>query len=155
MVITNDQEFNRYSITCFDLEKTLGYANEAKKYPANSLLYEALLIAAIVSYCRPFSPNEKTQNQQASSRVKVENISALSEPELQIHSYCVKLRNKAIAHSEFMMNPTRLDHSTGTIISRPFSLLPLPFDLMEFIGLVNKLELACHNHRASYKERKD
>jgi hypothetical protein len=58
MPIATDRDFNRYSIATFDLEKALEFATEARQHPANSVIHEALLFAAIVSYSRPFSSNE-------------------------------------------------------------------------------------------------
>jgi hypothetical protein len=150
MAISSDQEFNRYSIASFDLEKALEFATEAKQHPANSFIYEALLFAAIVSYYRPFSPNEKVNNASASSLLKVEDLEALSKSEQEIHKKCKNLRNRDLAHSEFALNPTQLHPDTGVVASKPFSLLTPPFDLVAFIGLIEKLKLACQRHRAVY-----
>ena len=150
MAISNERDFNRYSIATFDLEKALEFAIEARQHPANSVVYEALLFAAIVSYSRPFSRNEKSADAPAGTGLTVAAIGALSEAERKIHDGCRTLRNKALAHSEFALNPTRLRSSTGVVISRPFSLLSPPFDLDSFIQVVAKLKLVCERDRADY-----
>lgn len=144
------QEFNRLSIAYFDWQKSLDFAKEARKHMPNTTAYEALLFAAIVCYYRPFSPNEKGANPPAASQLKIEDFSVLSQDELTLHENCKSLRNKALAHSEFALNPTKLCETTGVIASRPFSLLAQPFDLEAFIQLLSKLELACHHKRADH-----
>lgn len=144
------QEFNRYSIAVFDWQKSLVFANEARKHPPNTAVYEALLFAAIVCYYRPFSPNEKGANPPAVSHLSLGDFPALSQQEQALHENCKTLRNKALAHSEFTFNPTRLCEATGVIASKPFSLLSRPFDLEAFVHLVSKLELACHHKRADH-----
>lgn len=144
------QEFNRYSIAAFDWKKSLAFAKEAREHPTNTIVYEALLFAAIVCYYRPFSPNEKGANTPATSHVRIEDFPALSQEEEALHEISKTLRNKALAHSEFAFNPTRLSEATNVIVSKPFSLLVQPFDIETFVQLVSKLELACHHKRAKY-----
>ncbi|MBV5271191.1 MAG: hypothetical protein JZU55_16415, partial [Afipia sp.] len=76
-----------------------------------TLAHEALVFTAIVSYYRPFSPNEKNKNAQATSQLKLDDFSPLSHEELGLHEKCKELRNQALAHSEYKHNPTRLDTS--------------------------------------------
>jgi len=148
--MTTAQEFNRYSIALFDWEKSLAFATEARSHPSNSTAFEALLFAAIVCYYRPFSPNEKGANPPAASHVRIEDFPTLSGEEQALHENCKSLRNKALAHSEFTFNPTRLCETTGIIASKPFSLLSQPFDLEALVHLISKLELACHHKRADH-----
>jgi hypothetical protein len=152
VAISTSREFNRYSIALFDLTKALEFATEAKRHPANSLVHEALLLAAIVSYCRPFSGNEKAPDAPATSRLSVDAFGELGDSDREIHARCEILRNKALAHSEFEFNPTRLDTDTGLIVSRPFSLFVQTqgFDLEAFVRLIEKLKSACHTRRADY-----
>lgn len=148
--MTSAQEFNRLSIAFFDWRKSLEFANEARKHSQNTTEYEALLFAAIVCYYRPFSPNEKGANPPAASHLKIEDFAALSEEELVLHENCKTLRNKALAHSEFALNPTKLSDAMSVIVSKPFSLLSQPFNLEVFVQLLSKLERTCHNKRADH-----
>ena len=148
--ISTDQEFNRTSIAAVDFEKAIEFATAAQRYPANVVEYEALLFAALVCYVRPFSGNEKSLVSPAASRLSGAVLEALSKLERRQHDNCSVHRNKALAHSEFALNPTRLDHATGVVKSRPFSLLARPFDLPCFIVLAEKLSDLCQRDRAEY-----
>jgi hypothetical protein len=150
MPIATERDFNRYSIATFDLDKAIEFATEARLYPANSVVYEALLFAAVVSYSRPFSGNEKSADAPAAAGLTTAIVGALSGSEQKIHDTCRTLRNKALAHSEFSLNPTRLRASTGVVVSRPFSLLSPPFDLDGFIQVAAKMKLICERDRADY-----
>lgn len=152
--MATDQEFNRYSIACFDWDKALSFAAEAEKYVPNTVVFEALLFAAIVCYYRPFSPNERAKNAAAQSQLRIEDFPTLAPDEQTIHDTCKTLRNTALAHSEFNQNLTVLSPQTGVISSKPFSLLSQPFDLSVFIRLVSKLHLACHHKRANHVTEK-
>jgi hypothetical protein len=152
--MTTAQEFNRYSIAVFDWQKALAFATEARTHSPSTLAYEALLFAAIVCYYRPFSPNEKGAKPPAASQLRIEDFPALSQEEQALHEICKTLRNKALAHSEFTFNPTRLAEATGVIQSKPFALMSQPFDLEVFVQLVSKLELACHHKRADHVREK-
>lgn len=144
------EEFHRYSIAIFDWEKALTFAKAALTHRPNTTVYEALLFAAIVCYYRPFSQSEKGKNPPAVSQLRIEDLPPLSQGEQELHANCKELRNKALAHSEFAFNPTKLNEETGVISSRPFSLLSQPFDLEAFVKLVSKLELALHHRRADH-----
>lgn len=148
--MTTEKILNRYSIASFDWDKSLSFAREAQRSGDNSVIYEALLFSAIVCYYRPFSPNEVLSNTAAISKIKIEDFSPLSLSELEVHEKCKLLRNKALSHSEYSYNPTRLCEKTGVISSRPFSLSFQKFDLELFIQLVEKLERMCHHKRANF-----
>lgn len=148
--MATDQDLNRYSIAHFDFTKALEYGMAAQKHLPNTVEYESLLFAAIVSYCRPFSPNEKDRNAPAISQLSIEEFPSLSTKQRELHELCKTLRNKALAHSEFSFNPTRLNPATGVISSKPFSLVTVPFDLEGFLHLTRRLEAACHDKRAAH-----
>jgi hypothetical protein len=151
MSITNEQEFNRYSISLVDFQKASECVTEARKQLPNDLVFEALLFMAIITYYRPFSPNEKSKpNLKATSRLNLEDLIVPSAREKELHSECENLRNKALAHSEFAYNPTSLNPSTGIVSSKPFSLLTQQFDVCGLAKLLEKLEAACHSKRATY-----
>lgn len=148
--MATDQEFNRHSIAYFDFTKALEYATAAQKHPPNTVEHESLLFAAIVSYCRPFSPNEKDKTAPATSQLSIEEFPSLLTKQRELHELCKTLRNKALAHSEFSFNPTRLNPATGVIASKPFSLITVPFDLDGFIHLTGKFSSACDDMRAAH-----
>lgn len=149
MSITNDQQFNRYSIAYFDLSKALEYANEAKNHLPNGLIFEALIFAAIVCYYRPFTPNEKLAV-EATSQLKIGEFFGITASERELHERCETLRNKGLAHSEYRFNPTRLNPTSRVVSSKPFSLLASMPDIDKLISLIEKLQLECDKKRAQY-----
>ena len=150
MAITSEQAFHRFSIAAHDFERAIQFATEALKQPANSIIYEALLFAAIVSYWRPFSPNELSSTAEATKRLSIEQLGVtLTAEEQDLHDRCKRLRNEALAHSSWERNPTRLRES-GVVASRIFSLLSPPFDVRALLHLAETLRVACEHQRADY-----
>lgn len=148
--LTTEADFNRLSITVRDFEKAIMFSEEALRHPYGALAYEALVFTSIVSYYRPFSPNEKGENPLASSLLKIEEFASLTREELVLHEKCKELRNQALAHSAYKYNPTRLDASLGVVASRPFSLLSHAPELTALMALAKKLADECHHKRANY-----
>lgn len=145
-----DKILNRYSISVRDFEKAKEFICAAKEHPPSSVEYEALLFAAIVSYYRPFSPNERGNSSKAESCLRLEEFDSLTREQKELHEKCKILRNKALAHSEFNHNPTKFNPETGAFASKPFSLLSQNFDLNLFDTVVTKFLDACHNKRAEH-----
>ena len=148
--MTTEAVFNRLSIALRDFEQAIAFAEEAQRHSSATLAHEALIFAAIVSYYRPFSPNEKEKNALATSQLRLEDFSPLSGSESTLHAKCKELRNQALAHSEYKRNPTRLDTSVGVIASRTFSLLSHAPNLEALAALARKLADECHHKRADY-----
>ena len=146
----SSQKINRISIALRDFEGALKYASKASEYEMSTVEYEALLFAAIVSYWRPFSPNELHENGSAISAIKLADFERFSELELKLHENCKLLRNKVLAHSEYAFNPTKLDEQTGTFIGRRLSVTSCNFQVSVLTTLLNKLIEQCHNYRANY-----
>ena len=152
MPIETDRELHRYTISLYDFKKAVECLTEARKYAQNDLAFEALLFMAIVSYCRPFSPNEREPDAKATKRLYVQNL-ALMDFEQEIHEKCMTLRNKALAHSEWKYNPTSVNHETGLMSGRRFSLYSENIDLDGLVALIQKWIEQCHNMRADYTHR--
>ncbi len=147
--MTTEKVFNRLSIAVFDFEKSITYAEEAMRHLSSELAHEALLLAAIICYCRPFSQNEKHMDSSAISQLKIEDFLPLNTTEYELHEHCRNLRNKALAHSEYTFNPTRLNPK-GIIQSRPFSLMHDAPTITDLIALARKLADECHDKRANH-----
>jgi hypothetical protein len=148
--MTTPEQFNRLSISVRDFEQAVAYAEQAAKVSRNTLEYQALLFSAIVSYYRPFSPNERKATALASSQLNIADFGALTTADLALHERCKVLRNKALAHSEYELNPTALDETSGVISSRPFDLFAHAPDHMDLIALARKLATTCHHWRADH-----
>ncbi len=147
-----EPQFNRYSIALFDFDKAAEYAEGAARHCANTLEHEALIFAAIMCYCRPFSTNERSKDPPAVQRLTLEDFAtlSLSEQERNLHDECRKLRNQALAHSEWNRNPTKFNKPSGVISSRPFSLFTNRPDIQALANLSKRLAHECHNKRADY-----
>ena len=74
----------------------------------------------------------------------------MSAEEIALHKTCMILRNKAIAHSEWIKYPTRRDSQRNIIRSRHYSLLSEKIDWHLLLELSKKLNNQCHNYRADY-----
>jgi hypothetical protein len=68
----NTQRFNRTNISMRDFEHAIEFIDAVKKYENDALEYEALLIAAIISYARPFGPNEKEGSAKSEPRLHLD-----------------------------------------------------------------------------------
>lgn len=148
--VTSEADFNRLSIAVRDFDQAVAFAEETARHQTGTLVYEALIFTVIVSYCRPFSPNEKGKAPAATSQLKLEEFSPLTPEESALHEKCKDLRNQALAHSEYKHNPTRLDAASGVIASRPFSLLSHAPDIKALSALAKKIADECHHKRADY-----
>jgi hypothetical protein len=146
----DEAKFNRFSIALNDFEKVIAFLDEAKRHPITSIVYESLIFAAIVCYCRPFSLNETSKDAPAACRLNLEDFPPLSSPELAAHEKCKELRNKALAHAEFNYRPIHLDHTTGGISSALFSFIGNSPDLEKLAELTHKLIRVCKNRRADF-----
>lgn len=157
MVELTEQKLNRYSIAVRDFEKSRAYVCAARTHNTDTIEYEALLFAAIVSYYRPFSPNEKNEKAakkgmpiDAASRLQIEEFGQLTKVEKEFHKKCEWLRNKALAHSEFAVNPTKFKPQTKIFSSRSFDLRSENIDLQTFGNLLECFIKFCHHRRADY-----
>lgn len=125
------------------MEACQRFLQELSHHKFGSITYEALLIAAIICYIRPFSGNEHDKNANADSKIDKEALKDLTNEEHELHEKFFTLRMKAIAHSEWTHHPTRVSRN-GIIISRPFSIwkyFPPSHDIAAFSNLVNKVRL--------------
>lgn len=155
-MIRSDKELNRYSISIIDFEKAIEFLQEAEKFSQDTPAFEALVTAGIIAYCRPFSANELNKKAEAVSKITIESFSYISDKEISLHDLCMKVRNKAIAHSEWLKHPTRRDHQSNIIRGRHYSILSEQIDRVLLVKLARKLYDQCDNFRADYlREQKE
>jgi hypothetical protein len=148
-MMTNEL-FNRYSISYFDFTKAIQFATETSNFSPSSIAFESLLTSAIITYCRPFSLNERGLEPEAAAKLLIDDFQPLTTVQLDIHKRLVELRNKAIAHSEYQFNPTKFNPKTAIISSMPFSVLNEVLDIGEFILLTKQHIEICHQKRAAH-----
>ena len=153
MNISNESEFNRYSIAVRDFERVVEFLTESENQKMSSLVYESLLICAVIYYYRPFSPNEIINDAEASKKIEIETFSDLTDAELELHKKCKEIRNKALAHAEWAKYPTRIDPENNVISSRVYSILNESINWSNLRILTEKICLQCHHRRADFKNQ--
>ena len=134
---------NRLTISTHDWEHCLKFLQELSNHAYGSTTYEALLIAAVIFYIRPFSGNERGKDASADSKVDDKVLEGLTDEECKLHETLLTLRMKAIAHSEWTYHPTRV-HDNGIIKSMPFAIWKYfrnSADMEAFSILVAKVRL--------------
>ena len=99
------RRFNRTNISMHDFEHATKFVDAAAKHESNSPEYEALIMAAIVLYARPFGPNEKRPSAMASARLHLDPAAILGDL-YNLHVQIVDRRNTAVAHAEWDLYPT-------------------------------------------------
>ena len=155
MTTMSNAEINRYSISLKDFEKAKECVAQAKKHKDGSLEWDALYFMAIVSYCRPFGPNEKPLKAGAEPAKAVPRISFQSlkvdSPELKAaHESLMELRHTALAHSSWEKYPTSFNEATSVYQSRTFTIYGSGAPLHELELLVDRGIEICHNVKADY-----
>jgi hypothetical protein len=149
MMHTN-KTLNRLTISRQDFEKCRDFLTEIPAQEYGSIVYEGLLLSAIVSYGRPFSGNERANAPNAESRVGVSILDGLKAGERKLHDQIVQLRNKAVAHAEWQYHPTNVTKH-NVIKSMPFSLWKYfrdTTDIARFQSLVEKVLLRANLNTA-------
>ena len=148
--MSTDSEQNRCSISIRDFEKSIEFLQEITNHTKGSLPYEALLISALICYCRPFSRNERDKNARAAPKIEFGSFLDITDDEKALHEKCMTTRNKALAHSEWSSYPTAYKQETNVIVSRVYSILSENIDLASLLALSKKLKEQCHDRRADY-----
>ena len=152
MNVQLERQFNRTSISIKDLDQAIKYLIRLNEIPVNSSDFEvrsALLVAAIISYSRPFSGNSEdefaTGTPKFGKNEQREIKDMIGEEAIAFHKMVIDLRNKAIAHSEYKKNPTRrlkeypMENGFLTI-SRHFDILSVDLDTSYFLKLAEAVK---------------
>ncbi|MCX5717187.1 MAG: hypothetical protein NTW44_02535 [Nitrospirae bacterium] len=150
MKISNVEELNRFSISVHDLEDSQKFLSEAFNHESGSIPKEALLIAAVLYFARPFSSNEKGKRTKAISNLRIDWFSEITQDELNLFNTLLQIRNKCLAHAEYAYYPASVDSVTGVLRSRRFSIFAYGINIQLFQALLSKLILQLHNKRADY-----
>ena len=114
----------------------------------NHVTKRALLTAAIVSYCRPFTNNRQGSSNIATHTLSVKLSQLLTAQELLLHESLMSLRNEAVAHTKYARKPVkRLSGSaTGVVMSgKLFDLLSERLDVSAFAAMCRALQGHCFN----------
>jgi hypothetical protein len=120
-------EANRYNISagdCNDAKEYLDAYLELKEKDDDSgksefwKHREGLLVAAIVSYSRPFTKSRRVAFAVRRASVNVGKVFANDESRIKMHEIILDLRHKAVAHSDWEYRNTELVEATETQVSR-------------------------------------
>ena len=140
----------RLSISVHGLAKCKNILAELANINDVNHVYEAALSFVLVVYARPFSGNEKSKAPKALSKLEKELVvHQLDESELRLHKLILRLRNKALAHSEWKSHPSDIDNNF-VISTRPFSVFAelQGFSLADIDRLVAKVHSIMELERA-------
>jgi hypothetical protein len=99
------------------MARAMAFIEAAHRHSESTIEYEALLLAAIIHYARPFTNNEGPGNApREAQRLTGVDVNAVLDGDpalIDLHNRIVRLRMKAVAHSESSFNPA--DHIPLTI----------------------------------------
>lgn len=110
------QRLNRLLISSVDFDEACTYL-ETYDEVTDQQARQALLVAAIVAYCRPFLQSNGGPNANATSTIKRDILDVLDKQENLLHDAVCVLRNKVIAHSDSMYRPVKIDFQDGVNFS--------------------------------------
>jgi hypothetical protein len=146
------RRFNRAHISRRDFKKAIGFIGAAMKHDPASIEYEALMVSAIVYYARPFSGNERGKTPPSDPYLEVDVAQLLGDDDFRLHDRIVKMRNKAVAHSEFDKYPVQImavpepNSDAGfTASSQSWHVLNERIDLDVFKRIAEALHQKCLN----------
>jgi hypothetical protein len=120
----------------------------------DDILKEALLVAALVSYCRPFSENK--ENDKIIKKISLEVVTRpLEAHEIRLHKKLITIRNKAIAHSDIDKKPTGSTVQNKVLVqaSKLYNILAEDLDINEISNLSKKMISICGDI-ISHEQRK-
>jgi hypothetical protein len=142
----DERRFRRTHISKHDFRRAGEFVRAAREHEISTIEHEALLIAAIIYYARPFSGNEKDRKKHqppppSDARLH-ESLANFEEGEDQIlHDRIVKLRHKAVAHAEFGNYPVMLmGEEQRTIVSSAWHVIAEQLDLARLKKIANDMQ---------------
>ena len=140
-----EAQYNRYLISSEDFLEAQGFLNHYSK-TSDLTVQRALIIAAIISYSRPFTDNaskEESSDKNASRYIGSQLLKHMNSEEKEVHNKIRNDRNLAIAHSSYAKNPCER-HGEASFLSKhdPLS-LTLKFEVQLFIDLCDKMAYQC------------
>ena len=139
-VSDHNRRFRRLQISRNDFKRAIEFIAAAIGHDADSIEHEALLIAAVICYARPFSPNEKPPT-KANAKLPKEFARFDDAEDRKLHMQVIKLRNKAVAHSEFRFHRVKVVGHTAT--SRQWRVSREGMDLFRFDRIAKQMETRC------------
>jgi hypothetical protein len=133
-------QLNRVLLSTRDFEEARDYLRHFQTLDLSAtgvVIQRALLTAAVIAYCRPFSGNEA--HDRAIGQLAVKFNALFSDEQRELHGALNALRNEAVAHSDYERRPVSRTHGSLT----GFSFWGANFDLLREGLDVAKWEQMC------------
>lgn len=158
------QEANRLHLAILDMQDVQKYLHAHEVLRAaggatpdvDDTLYEALIIAAIVAYCRPFSWNNGQGKALPKLSIAKFQWGISSNPVLSdLHELICYKRGKFVAHADWQERSTEIVGMTAHSVTRTFSRPDLMDGLriFEFVELARAVENECGYQTAALQNR--
>ena len=139
------KQFNRVQISSKDFEEALDYLDQIGKVDS-APINRALLVAAIITYSRPFTSNDKGKAEEASGKLPIDPKKTVNPNAYSLHNKILKLRNEAVAHSEYGRNPSARTYSADNSFAiqyTRFDPLTENIDIEQFRLLLISMKRGC------------
>ena len=140
-----EAKLNRASISRKDFAEAEEYLR-AYSDRLSQTLRRALLVAAIVTYARPFTSNGGGTQGLATVRLTGNPKRILSSEEFRLHERILGLRNEAVAHSDYDRKPRWLIEKLWTrsrAKSKLFDVLAEAIPIDTFLAMCMKMWNHC------------
>ena len=156
-----DEEYALISADLMRVQMYLTARGAADDTRDRKVIREALTLAAIVSYCRPFTPGRDAKR-KFRHRIPAQLVEDLPSEHQRTHNRLLKARNQAWAHTDWAAHtPHGYSDDTGAfaVLSRnPWVSLD-PSEIAEFEGLLREVNARLQPTSAAQspdrRERKD
>ncbi len=145
------ETLNRANLSRKDFEEAEDYLRAYRDELPDSLK-RAVLIAAVITYARPFTENNRGTLKLATATLTGNPKQILSDEEFMLHKTVLSLRNEALAHSDYDRKPTRFVARVGTGFlakSKPFDVLAEGINVATFLSMSVKMQ----NHSTDLQSR--
>ena len=153
-MVEAERQYNRVTLSERDFRQAEAFL-AAYDTGLPNVQQEALLLAAVVCYARPFTSNEKKADAKAVCRLPVDPESFLSADQMSLHNRLMTLRHKAVAHAEFDLDPVELleVYPDGMSTRGPyFDILQQELDISLFQTVAEAMFCRCRDLRHRLKD---
>jgi hypothetical protein len=134
-----EKQYNRHFISSEDFIEARDYLKEYSE-DLSQVIRRALLSAAIVAYCRPFTNNKGKG--EAIPTLPKSIVVELDGEERQLHEKLLKLRHEVVAHSDYEAKAcSRV--GDGVVAAKPFDVLWEEIDTSLFARLADHMAYVC------------
>lgn len=164
MALICESELLRLQLSVRDFEDSRDFIDAAKKHDVSSPEYSALVMAAIICYARPFTNNERTDKKGDKDQPEVAPTLRLEEPssvlgqDVRLHEDIKRMRNKAVAHSEWSHNQVRIVPTCTAGIAfagRKWHIVDEDVDLAAFRRIAEAMRQYCINKLVEVTQTQD